>query len=72
VFGGVESQLATDGTITFAAVNNLPVTLSVKGAVRCGSGAADPARSVPARFLGSMASTSTEPQLHRLTPAPGQ
>jgi alcohol dehydrogenase (cytochrome c) len=31
VFGGVESQLATNGTTTFAAVNNLAVPLSVKG-----------------------------------------
>jgi alcohol dehydrogenase (cytochrome c) len=31
VFGGVESQLATNGTTTFAAVNNLAVTMSVKG-----------------------------------------
>ena len=30
-FGGVESQLATNGTTTFAAVNNLSVPLSVKG-----------------------------------------
>jgi alcohol dehydrogenase (cytochrome c) len=32
VFGGVESQLATNGSTTFAAVNNLAVPLSVKGA----------------------------------------
>ena len=31
VFGGVESQLATNGATTFAAVNNLAVPLSVKG-----------------------------------------
>ena len=31
VFGGVESQLATNGTTTFAAVNNLAVPMSVKG-----------------------------------------
>ena len=31
VFGGVESQLATNGTTAFAAVNNLAVPLSVKG-----------------------------------------
>jgi alcohol dehydrogenase (cytochrome c) len=31
VFGGIESQLATNGTTTFAAVNNLAVPLSVKG-----------------------------------------
>jgi glucose dehydrogenase len=31
VFGGIESQLATDGSTTFAAVNNLAVPLSVKG-----------------------------------------
>jgi alcohol dehydrogenase (cytochrome c) len=31
VFGGVESQLATNGTTTFAAVNNLGVPMSVKG-----------------------------------------
>jgi outer membrane protein assembly factor BamB len=31
VFGGIESQLATNGTTTFAAVNNLAVPLTVKG-----------------------------------------
>ena len=31
VYGGVESQLATNGTTTFAAVNNLAVPMSVKG-----------------------------------------
>jgi len=31
VFGGVESQLATNGSTTFAAVNDLGVPLSVKG-----------------------------------------
>jgi alcohol dehydrogenase (cytochrome c) len=31
VFGGVESQLATNGSTVFAAVNNLAVPLSVKG-----------------------------------------
>ena len=31
VFGGVESQLATNGTSTFAAVNDLAVPMSVKG-----------------------------------------
>ena len=31
MFGGVESQLATNGTTAFAAVNNLAVPLSVKG-----------------------------------------
>jgi len=31
VFGGVESQLATNGSTTFAAVNNLGVPISVKG-----------------------------------------
>ena len=31
VFGGIESQLATNGTTTFAAVNNLAVPMSVKG-----------------------------------------
>jgi outer membrane protein assembly factor BamB len=31
VFGGVESQLATNGSTTFAAVNNLAVPLTVKG-----------------------------------------
>ncbi len=31
VFGGIESQLATNGATTFAAVNNLAVPLSVKG-----------------------------------------
>jgi alcohol dehydrogenase (cytochrome c) len=31
VFGGIESQLATNGSTAFAAVNNLAVTLSVNG-----------------------------------------
>ena len=31
VLGGVESQLATNGSTVFAAVNNLPVPLTVKG-----------------------------------------
>ena len=31
VFGGVESPLATNGTATFAAVNNLAVPMTVKG-----------------------------------------
>jgi alcohol dehydrogenase (cytochrome c) len=31
VFGGVESQLASNGTTVFAAVNNLPVSMSVNG-----------------------------------------
>ena len=31
VFGGVESQLATNGSTTYAAVNNLAVPLSVQG-----------------------------------------
>ena len=31
VFGGVESQLATNGSTVFAAVNNLAVPMSVKG-----------------------------------------
>ncbi|MGO8961831.1 MAG: PQQ-binding-like beta-propeller repeat protein [Streptosporangiaceae bacterium] len=31
VFGGIESQLATNGSTTFAAVNNLAVPLTVKG-----------------------------------------
>ena len=31
VFGGIESQLATNGSTTFAAVNNLAVPMSVKG-----------------------------------------
>ena len=31
MFGGIESQLATNGSTTFAAVNNLAVPLSVKG-----------------------------------------
>jgi outer membrane protein assembly factor BamB len=31
VFGGIESQLATNGTTVFAAVNNLAVPMSVKG-----------------------------------------
>ena len=32
VFGGVESQLATNGSATFAAVNNLAIPLTVHGA----------------------------------------
>jgi outer membrane protein assembly factor BamB len=36
VFGGVESQLATNGSTTFAAVNNLAVPLSVKGVTESG------------------------------------
>jgi glucose dehydrogenase len=36
VFGGVESQLATNGSTTFAAVNNLGVPLSVKGVTESG------------------------------------
>ena len=31
VFGGAESQLATNGSTVYAAVNNLPVTMTVKG-----------------------------------------
>jgi outer membrane protein assembly factor BamB len=31
VFGGIESQLASNGTTTFAAVNNLAVPITVKG-----------------------------------------
>ncbi len=31
VFGGIESQLATNGTTTFAAVSNLAVPITVKG-----------------------------------------
>jgi alcohol dehydrogenase (cytochrome c) len=31
VFGGIESQLATNGSTTFAAVNNLPVPISRNG-----------------------------------------
>ena len=34
VFGGVESQLATNGSTTFAAVNNLALPLTVKGAAK--------------------------------------
>jgi glucose dehydrogenase len=36
VFGGVESQLATNGSTTFAAVNNLGVPMSVKGVTESG------------------------------------
>jgi alcohol dehydrogenase (cytochrome c) len=36
VFGGVESQLATDGSTVFAAVNNLAVPMSVKGVTESG------------------------------------
>jgi alcohol dehydrogenase (cytochrome c) len=37
VFGGVESQLATNGSTTFAAVNNLAVPLTVKGVAESSS-----------------------------------
>ena len=36
VFGGVESQLATNGSTTFAAVNNLGVPMSVNGLTESG------------------------------------
>jgi alcohol dehydrogenase (cytochrome c) len=36
VFGGVESQLATNGTTVFAAVNNLGVPMSVNGVTETG------------------------------------
>jgi len=36
VFGGVESQLATNGSTTFAAVNNLGVPMSVDGLTESG------------------------------------
>ena len=36
VFGGVESQLATNGSTTFAAVNNLGVPMSVNGVTESG------------------------------------
>ena len=36
VFGGIESQLATDGTTAFAAVNNLAVPMSVNGVTESG------------------------------------
>jgi alcohol dehydrogenase (cytochrome c) len=36
VFGGVESQLASNGTTTFAAVNNLGVPMSVNGVTESG------------------------------------
>ncbi len=41
VLGGVESQLATNGSTIFAAVNNLAVPLSVKGLAES-SGASKP------------------------------
>ena len=37
VFGGVESQLATNGSATYAAVNNLAVPISVKGLAESGT-----------------------------------
>ena len=37
VFGGIESQLATNGSTVFAAVNNLGVPLTVKGAAESSS-----------------------------------
>ncbi len=36
VFGGIESQLASNGTTTFAAVNNLAVPLTVNGVAESG------------------------------------
>jgi outer membrane protein assembly factor BamB len=36
VFGGVESQLATNGTTVFAAVNDLAMPMSVKGLTESG------------------------------------
>ena len=36
VFGGIESQLATNGSTTFAAVNNLAVPMSEKGVTESG------------------------------------
>ena len=36
VFGGVESQLATNGSLVFAAVNNLAVPMSEKGVTESG------------------------------------
>ena len=45
VFGGVESQLATNGSTTFAAVNNLAVPMSAKGvAESCPPGRTPPFR----------------------------
>jgi alcohol dehydrogenase (cytochrome c) len=38
-FGGIESQLASNGTTVFAAVNDVPVTMSVKGIVESSPGA---------------------------------
>ena len=38
-FGGIESQLASNGTTVFAAVNDVPVTVSVKGIVESSPGA---------------------------------
>jgi len=48
VFGGVESQLATNGTTVFAAVNNLAVPMSVKGVTES-SAAFEAAIKEPAR-----------------------
>jgi alcohol dehydrogenase (cytochrome c) len=36
VFGGMESPLATNGSTVFAAVNNLPVSMSAKGVTESG------------------------------------
>ncbi len=36
MFGGIESQLATNGSTIFAAVNNLAVPMSVKGVTESG------------------------------------
>jgi alcohol dehydrogenase (cytochrome c) len=38
VFGGVESQLASNGTTTFAAVNNLGLPMTAKGTSESGKG----------------------------------
>jgi alcohol dehydrogenase (cytochrome c) len=37
VFGGIESQLATNGSTVFAAVNNLGIPLTIKGAAESSS-----------------------------------
>ena len=38
MFGGVESQLATNGSATFAAVNNLAVPMTVNGVAESSQG----------------------------------
>jgi hypothetical protein len=58
VFGGVESQLATNGTTVFAAVNNLAVPMSVKGVTE-----SSPAPSALSRCQGRQTRRCRRPRL---------